>query len=141
MSDDLRFDPDYRSHPGDTLGDIMIERDLDVPGLARLLEYPQPELNAVLAGDRPITADLARKLAWAMHGPSDDFWMNRQAQYDMFPAQKWGAIATEIRFCHFCHHMILEEDSPCESIKGGTWAHFNCWYDGEAFPPARYRKT
>ena len=136
---DLRFDPDYRSHPGDTLGAYLEDWNLDVPTLARKIEYPQPELNAILAGDRPVTVDLAYRMMKTLGGPSVGFWIDRQSTYDLFQAEKWGAISTEMRFCSECHHLILEEDSPVESILGGAWKHFTCWYDGP-MPPRRYQR-
>jgi len=57
------------------------------------------------------------------------------------PEQAWAEFADGDRICYFCHLPILPEDHPATSKDGGHYAHFTCWYDGSAMPPARFERT
>ncbi len=70
------------SHPGEILREDMLPRlHLAPAGLARLLDLPAHTLNEILAERRPVTVEIAVKLAEAF-GHSARFWLGLQVQYD-----------------------------------------------------------
>lgn len=84
MSD---FDPDWISPPGDTISDVLEERVLSRIEFARRMDYTPKQVDELLRGKAPITADIAQKLE-AVLGASAVFWMNREAQYREAVARK-----------------------------------------------------
>lgn len=38
------------------------------------------------------------------------------------------------RTCHFCKLPIPDDERAVEATARNGWAHFECWYDGTAFP-------
>lgn len=76
-------------HPGEILRDDMLPRlQLGAAGLAGRLGLPLEVVTGVLTESRPMTADIAAKLA-ATFGHSVRFWIGLQCQYD-----RWHAGAT-----------------------------------------------
>ena len=74
------FNPDWVSAPGDTIADILAERNLPVAEFAKLLKSSQEDVMAVLQGRATITMAMARKLERILGG-SVEFWMARDFQY------------------------------------------------------------
>lgn len=80
MMSSRRFRPDWASSPGDTIADILGERDMSVVELAHLLEQTPEDASDLLQGRATITIALARRLTEAL-GASVEFWMSRDYQY------------------------------------------------------------
>src|SRR5438132_3135646 len=74
------FVPDWFSVPGETIVDALSERDLSREAFARAMKEPVAEMDRLLAGERPLTADLAKRLVKVIGG-SEQFWLRREAQY------------------------------------------------------------
>lgn len=74
------FLPDWASPPGETIADILAERQVSVADLAERLGEPATFVHDLLVGKAHITNDVAEGLARAL-GPSAAFWRVREEQY------------------------------------------------------------
>lgn len=74
------FSPDWFSPPGDTIADVLAERNLSFDEFAQLMGYSQEKAKALLHGHTTITIAIARRLD-RMLGGSVGFWMSRDYQY------------------------------------------------------------
>ena len=75
-------------HPGELLReDVVPALQMSVSELARSLGVTDSQLRAVLAEKKPVTAELAVRLAAAFK-PSAEFWLRLQASYDLWHAQR-----------------------------------------------------
>lgn len=74
------FSPDWASPPGDTIIDLMEEKDWTKAELARRLGFTTGYLNQLLKGNISITQDSALRLERVL-GSSAKFWLNREAIY------------------------------------------------------------
>jgi antitoxin HigA-1 len=85
-------------HPGETIAEELAARGLSATRAAMMMHIPQSRLSRVLSGERSITADTALRLHRLL-GPSAQFFMNLQSQYDLAIAERdHGArIALEVR--------------------------------------------
>jgi antitoxin HigA-1 len=73
-------------HPGEILReDILPNLDLSARDFARHLAIQEAELAAVLAESKPVTLDLAQRLAAAV-GQTPRYWLALQLQFDVFRA-------------------------------------------------------
>ena len=80
MSERDEFRPDWTSPPGDTIVDILEERDVSVSEFARQIGSTFGDAQELLHGRLMITLDTARRLERAIGG-SAEFWMLRETQY------------------------------------------------------------
>ncbi len=80
MTNRQEFRPDWASAPGDTIADILEERDLSVIEFARRIGHTLEGANDLLQGRAAITIAAARQLARVLGG-SVEFWMSRDFQY------------------------------------------------------------
>ena len=71
---------DWASPPGDTIFDLLEEKDWGIDQLADLLQLSMKDTNELISGNIPITEEIARKLDQAFGG-STKFWLNREYQY------------------------------------------------------------
>jgi antitoxin HigA-1 len=70
-------------HPGEVLlEDFLKPMHLSQAKLANGLHVPARKINEIVRGKRPITADLALRLA-QFFGTSEEVWMNLQTHYDL----------------------------------------------------------
>jgi HTH-type transcriptional regulator / antitoxin HigA len=74
------FLPDWVSAPGDTIADILRERDLSEIDFARLIGKTPQDAKDLLQGRATITLATARQLERCL-GASVEFWMSRDFQY------------------------------------------------------------
>lgn len=74
------FRPDYAVPPGETLADLLRERDMTQTELARRLGVSLKHINQVVKGAASISAELALGLEKVL-GPTASFWLTREAQY------------------------------------------------------------
>lgn len=74
------FAPDWASPPGDTILDLLEERDWTQQQLADRLGYSPKHVNQLIKGKVPLTEDAAIRLQSVL-GASAGFWLTREAQY------------------------------------------------------------
>jgi HTH-type transcriptional regulator/antitoxin HigA len=71
-----KFNPDWNSHVGETIEDIIEERGIKVKELAFLLGLDLPTTELLLNGNLPIDYNLAVKLSLTL-GSTPSFWLQR----------------------------------------------------------------
>ncbi|MEQ8384184.1 MAG: helix-turn-helix domain-containing protein [Coleofasciculus sp. A1-SPW-01] len=81
------FMPDWISPPGDTIADLIEEREWSQVDLAKRLGYTTKHVSLLLNGKAPITEETALKLANVL-GSNASFWLSREAQYRAKLAQQ-----------------------------------------------------
>ena len=74
------FSPDWVSPPGDSIVDLMEERDWSQIDLARRLGFSAKHLNQLIKGKASLTDDTALRLERVL-GTNANFWLNREAKY------------------------------------------------------------
>jgi len=74
------FAPDWVSPPGDTILDLLEERDWTQQQLADRLGYSLKHVNQLIKAKVPLTEDAAIRLQNVL-GSSVGFWLTREAQY------------------------------------------------------------
>ena len=82
MIEQTDFSPDWASPPGDTIMDVLRERQLSVSEFAEQIGQPVAVLNDLLQGRVKVSLELARQLA-GVCGGTIEFWMNRDFQYQL----------------------------------------------------------
>jgi addiction module HigA family antidote len=74
--------------PGEYLTEEFLEPlGLSINGLAMALRVPATRMQAIVKGERGITADTALRLA-QYFGTTAEFWMNLQAAYELDKAKR-----------------------------------------------------
>jgi HTH-type transcriptional regulator/antitoxin HigA len=71
---------DWASPPGDTIFDLLEEKDWGIDQLADLIQLSMEDTNELISGNILITEEIARKLDQAFGGGSK-FWLNREYEY------------------------------------------------------------
>jgi HTH-type transcriptional regulator/antitoxin HigA len=74
------FTPDWVSSPGDTIADLLEEKDWSQLELSERLEYSTKHVSLLINGKAPITEETAVKLARVL-GSTERFWLQREADY------------------------------------------------------------
>ena len=74
------FAPDWASPPGDTLADLIEEREWTPAELAERMGYSAKHVNHLVQGNAALTEDAALRLETVL-GASADFWLTREARY------------------------------------------------------------
>ncbi len=74
------FQPDWVSPPGDTISDLMEERDWNQIELAQRLGFTTKHLNQLIKGKASLSEDAALRLERVL-GSTARFWLNREAIY------------------------------------------------------------
>lgn len=80
MINNSMFQPTWVSPPGETIIDILSDREISPESLARNIGYDINGINSLLNGSHEISDLLAHQLADAI-GPDADFWITREKQY------------------------------------------------------------
>jgi HTH-type transcriptional regulator / antitoxin HigA len=80
MPNSHEFRPDWATAPGDTITDILVERNLSVTEFAQRIGQTPEEVRDLLQGRATITIGIARRLERVL-GASVEFWMSRDFQY------------------------------------------------------------
>jgi len=80
MVNKANFQPDWASPPGDTIADLLEEREVSTAEFAKHMRQTLRYVEELLDGRALITIDTAQKLE-AVLGPSAQFWMVRESQY------------------------------------------------------------
>jgi HTH-type transcriptional regulator/antitoxin HigA len=81
------FTPDWVSPPGDTIADVLEERDWTQAELAERLGYTTKHISLLINGKAPINEETAMKLERVL-GSTAAFWLKREAQYRAALARK-----------------------------------------------------
>ena len=76
----LPFRPDWVSPPGDTIADLIQERDWSQIELAARLGYTTKHVSQLINGKAAVTEDTSLRLERVLGG-SPGFWLTREAQY------------------------------------------------------------
>jgi HTH-type transcriptional regulator / antitoxin HigA len=74
------FTPDWVSPPGETIADLLEERDWTQTQLADRLGYPEAQVCQLIDGEIVISVETAHKLAEIL-GSTADFWLKLEAIY------------------------------------------------------------
>jgi len=74
------------THPGVDLLELIEDHGLTQYRTAKSLGVPQTRIMQIVKGQRAITADTALRLG-RLFGMSAEYWMNRQAAYDLEVAE------------------------------------------------------
>jgi addiction module HigA family antidote len=75
------------SHPGVDLLELIEDHGLTQYRTAKALGVAQTRIMQIVKGQRAITADTALRLG-RLFGMSAEYWMNRQAAYDLECAER-----------------------------------------------------
>ena len=74
------FTPDWVSSPGDTIADLLEERDWTQAQLAERLGYPEEKVRQLIDAEIGIDDEIARKLVEVL-GSTEKFWLKSEANY------------------------------------------------------------
>ena len=85
------FTPDWISPPGETIADLIEERDWSQADLAKRLGYTSKHMSLLINGKASITEETALKLENVL-GSSASFWLSRDAQYRAKLAQQGAEV-------------------------------------------------
>ena len=77
---DNNFQPDWASPPGDTIVDILEEKNILISVFTQQMGHSLEYTIELLQGHVIISMDIARQLDKIL-GPSVEFWINRETQY------------------------------------------------------------
>src|SRR5258706_4745081 len=80
MAENRDFEPDWVSAPGDTIADILEQRNLSLLEFADRIGSTLGYADELLRGHVNITIETARQLETVL-GASEAFWVNRESQY------------------------------------------------------------
>lgn len=80
VADSYGFDPDWLVAPGETIAEVLEERDLSQRELARRTGFSAKFINQLIAGKAALTEDTAIKLETVL-GSSARFWLNLESRY------------------------------------------------------------
>lgn len=81
-------------HPGEILAEELHARDMTERDLATAMGRHEELVGAICRGDEAITAEIAIALEHALDGPSADFWLGLQFEYDLTIARARDAAGT-----------------------------------------------
>ncbi len=81
------YDPDFVSPPGDTLRDLLQERNISQADLACRMGRPQKTINEIINGKAAITPETALQLELVLGAPAR-FWNTREQQYRQHLARR-----------------------------------------------------
>lgn len=114
---------DYIIHPGETLAEVIENRDMTQRELAVRTGMTEKHISTVIHGQKSISAAFARKLEYAL-GIETSFWMNLQANYDC-----------ELLKFEELNNITEEELGVLKNLKevSEAWIKFG-WLDREANP-------
>ena len=76
-----QFNPEWISPPGDTIADILEERNWTQTELAKHLGYSSQYISLLINGKVAINEEIALKLEQVLGGKAE-FWLRREAQYN-----------------------------------------------------------
>lgn len=101
--------PELVIHPGETISDILEERNITQKELAQRAGVSEAFLSDVIRGKKDISKGLAMGLEYALGVPSS-FWLNLQANYDaeLLTLQEESTVQEEERHILTKLHEVVE---------------------------------
>ena len=110
-----QFTPDWISPFGDTIEDLLEERDWTQAQLAEQMGYTIQHVSQLIHGKAQITEETALKLEQVL-GSTAEFWLTREAQYRAQLAkaeekrlQKWVSGLEEHPVKPFMNKAVIPE--------------------------------
>jgi len=82
-----RYAPDFISPPGETLAEILEERNMSQSELAQRMGRPRKTINEIIKGKAEITIDTALQIELVLGTPAR-FWIERERLYREYLARK-----------------------------------------------------
>ncbi len=82
-----RYAPDFISPPGETLAEILEERNMSQSELAQRIGRPKKTINEIIKGKAEITIDTALQIELVLGTPAS-FWIERERLYREYLARK-----------------------------------------------------
>jgi len=82
-----RYAPDFVSPPGETLAEILEERNMSQSELAQRMGRPKKTINDIIKGKAEITTDTALQIELVLKTPAS-FWIERERFYREYLAIK-----------------------------------------------------
>ncbi|KPM48333.1 ImmA/IrrE family metallo-endopeptidase [Jiulongibacter sediminis] len=79
----VKLNPNWLSHPGQSLYDVLEEKRMSPDSLAEKIKVDLNEIQEILKGQKDITDSVATKLENEL-GIPQKFWLSRQRQYKEF---------------------------------------------------------
>lgn len=133
MRNDQVFRPDWVSSPGDTIRDLLQERNLPIDDFGNAIGRSPEQVSELVEGRATITIAIARQLH-RLFGPSVGFWVSRDLQYRRDSArihradQEWLAqlpLTDMVRFGWIAPPRPSDETRACLDFFGvpsvGAW--------------------
>lgn len=80
MDKTTTFLPNWASNPGNTITDILIERNISLDTFAQQMNSSVKQIENLVTGNIPISGEIANRLEINL-GASAAFWINRDNQY------------------------------------------------------------
>lgn len=116
---------DYIIHPGETLAEVIEDREMTQRELAVRTGMTEKHISTVIHGQKNISAAFAKKLEYAL-GIEASFWMNLQTNYDR-----------ELLEFEELNNITEKEIGILKNLKEviDVWISFG-WLDREANAPA-----
>ncbi len=102
------YRPDTISPPGETLADLLDDRELTQAELAERMGRPKKTINEIIRGKAAITAETALQLERVLGVPAG-FWLRREHQYREFLARQNEAEA-------LTHHLDWLQQLPMRDM-------------------------
>ncbi|MDX2130236.1 MAG: HigA family addiction module antitoxin [Chloroherpetonaceae bacterium] len=87
MSKTYTYKPDSVSFPGETLADLLQERNLTQAELAKRMDVTPKHINEIINGKASITAEMSLRLERVLGTPAE-FWNERERQYQECVAKR-----------------------------------------------------
>jgi addiction module HigA family antidote len=81
-----RYAPDFVSPPGETLAEILEERNMSQSELAQRMGRPKKTINEIIKGKAEITIDTALQIELVLGTPAR-FWIERERLYREYLAR------------------------------------------------------
>ena len=90
------FNADWASPPGDLIEEVLEEQGWTRAELAQRLDFSAKQMNELLKGRAPITADTAERLERVL-GHDAGFWLRLEANYqqDLVRLQQLDELASQ----------------------------------------------
>ena len=147
------FDPDWISPPGDTIEDLLEERNWTQAELAKRTGFTTKHVNELVKGKAALTPDAARRLSSVLGAPVE-FWLVREAKYqaalerqrqeDIEPAEKEWLDQLPVAFMARVgwiesHRRLHERFAACLQFFGV--ASVAAWQERYARPLAAFRAS
>ncbi|MGD1084261.1 MAG: HigA family addiction module antitoxin [Verrucomicrobiota bacterium] len=118
----IRYEPQDRTPPGDTLAETLETLGMTQIDLADRVGLSRKTINQIIQGVAPITAETAVKLETALGTPAA-FWLNLDANYQEFLARKaqQDQFAAEVAWLKRIPYKELQEKRwipACQDLAG-----------------------